>query len=161
MATQTAERKRPSSARLSRESPLALAAAAGANGVGGARERAGSVQLPATRRVVKAESVAGTAGVARRFYKEDPGLKDLDRREEEFRKVQETGHIFPAHVVVLLEKVKYTYCGGQRSEYSSRAASNSYTAKTDCILALVISASQFWALPSLRFGLGLVLFASQ
>lgn len=85
------ERKRPSSERLTRGSgsPLALAAAGASGGGGGTgmRERAGSVQLPATRRVVKAESVAGTAGVAKRFYKEDPGLKDLDRREEEFRQV--------------------------------------------------------------------------
>lgn len=85
-ATQAGERKRPSSERLSRGSPLAAADANG-HGGGAARERAGSVQLPATRRVVKGESVAGSSGVARTFYKEDPGLKDLDRREEEFRKV--------------------------------------------------------------------------
>lgn len=86
--TKAGERKRPSSERLSRGSMGAMALAA-ASGVGetGMRERAGSVQLPATRRVVKAESVAGTAGVTKRFYKEDPGLKDLDGREEEFRKV--------------------------------------------------------------------------
>lgn len=62
-------------------------AAAAKNGEGGARARAGSVTLPSASRVAKGEKVSGTAGVARKFFKEDPGLKDLDRREEEFRKV--------------------------------------------------------------------------
>ncbi|CAM9527708.1 unnamed protein product [Ectocarpus fasciculatus] len=74
-------RPRPSSARLSRGSDFALEA--GMDNGGAARARAGSVGMLAVRRVVKGESVAGTARV---FYKEDPGLKDLDRREEEFRK---------------------------------------------------------------------------
>ncbi|CAM9619905.1 unnamed protein product [Scytosiphon promiscuus] len=82
--TSAAERPRPSSERLSRGS-LAAVAAAARNGEGAARARAGSVGLPA-RRVVRGEKVSGTAGVARTFFKEDPGLKDLDRREEEFRK---------------------------------------------------------------------------
>lgn len=78
------ERKRPSSERLSRGSPLAVGSD---GGEGEGRARADSVGMLPVRRVVKGESVAGTAGVAKVFHKEDPGLKDLDRREEEFRKV--------------------------------------------------------------------------
>ncbi|CAM9351695.1 unnamed protein product [Ectocarpus sp. 6 AP-2014] len=74
-------RPRPSSARLSRGSDFGLEA--GMDTGGAARARAGSVGMLAVRRVVKGESVAGKSRV---FYKEDPGLKDLDRREEEFRK---------------------------------------------------------------------------
>lgn len=81
------ERNRPNSARLSRGSPIATGAAGSDAGEGEGRARAGSAGMLPVRRVVKGESVAGAAGVAKTFYKEDSGLKDLDRREEEFRKV--------------------------------------------------------------------------
>lgn len=82
------ERKRPSSARLSRGgSPLAVGSDGGEGGGREGRARADSAGMIPVRRVVKGESVAGAAGLAKVFHKEDPGLKDLDRREEEFRKV--------------------------------------------------------------------------
>lgn len=76
----TAEKRRPSSERFSRDAIAAESLKVGA------RARAGSECNGKPQR----RGAAGDRGVAVEgtFHKEDPGLKDLDQREEEFRKVR-------------------------------------------------------------------------
>lgn len=78
----TADKRRPSSERFSR----GTIAAESLKLKGGGRARAGSECNGKPQR----RGAAGDRGVAvdRTFHKEDPGLKDLDQREEEFRKVR-------------------------------------------------------------------------
>lgn len=89
------EKGRTSSKRLSTRSILALAQAAQATQAAraaqakqaaGGRARSGSecnILMP-QRRAVRRTPMAGP----RKFFKEDAGLRDLDAREEEFRKVR-------------------------------------------------------------------------
>ena len=78
----TADKRRPSSERFSRDA----IAAESLKLKGGGRARAGSECSGKPQR----QGAAGDKGVAVEgtFHKEDPGLKDLDQREEEFRKVR-------------------------------------------------------------------------
>lgn len=76
----TAEKRRPSSERFSRDAIAAESMKVGA------RARAGSECNGKPQR----RGAAGDRGAAVEgtLHKEDPGLKDLDKREEEFRKVR-------------------------------------------------------------------------
>lgn len=74
----TAEKRRPSSERFSRGAIAAESLKVGAR----ARSGSESNGKPHSRR-----GAAGGVATEGKFHKEDPGLKDLDKREEEFRKV--------------------------------------------------------------------------
>lgn len=74
----TAEKRRPSSERFSRGAIAAESLKVGAR----ARSGSESNGKPHSRR-----AGAGAVTAEGTFHKEDPGLKDLDKREEEFRKV--------------------------------------------------------------------------